>query len=339
MNVLKYLLVIISFFPQVTQAIYRIYSGNIGDKKIDFYISGTSDNSLTISYVNTNDYTIISERLPKKVDNEYVYENYTYDLFGNKDTLILKNFDFSENKIKSENDFLIGTSLKFGDFKLKKIFEYNVIWSNGYKENHKDSKELLSNIEFNNVEFLQIHSTKDFYFKLLLSKNKKEDIKITGVNIYSKKNGELIQRIKTKKNYLFYDVFTVEIGDFDFDGNENDFSLVEGDTRGTNVPHMYFIYDESQNKFIDPNLEGYVFVFDPEKKIATSTKTCGDVILYENNIILNKMYYFNQSKKKYEYIDQYCMAIPDGVDYYLRECTIKERQDCEKAVVEPGDEP
>lgn len=99
MNVLKYLLVIISFFPQVTQAIYRIYSGNIGDKKIDFYISGTSDNSLTISYVNTNDYTIISERLPKKVDNEYVYENYTYDLFGNKDTLILKNFDFSENKI------------------------------------------------------------------------------------------------------------------------------------------------------------------------------------------------------------------------------------------------
>ncbi|TEA26450.1 hypothetical protein [Candidatus Schmidhempelia bombi] len=291
MNVLKYLLVIISFFPQVTQAIYRIYSGNIGDKKIDFYISGTSDNSLTISYVNTNDYTIISERLPKKVDNEYVYENYTYDLFGNKDTLILKNFDFSENKIKSENDFLIGTSLKFGDFKLKKIFEYNVIWSNGYKENHKDSKELLSNIEFKNVEFLQIHTTKDFYFKLLLYKNKKEDIKITGVNIYSKKNGELIQRIKTKKNYLFYDVFTVEIGDFDFDGNENDFSLVEGDTRGTNVPHMYFIYDESQNKFIDPNLEGYVFVFDPEKKIATSTKTCGDVILYENNIILNKMYY------------------------------------------------
>lgn len=175
-------------------------------------------------------------------------------------------------KIKSENDFLIRTSLKFGDFKLKKIFEYNVIWSNGYKENHKDSKELLSNIEFKNVEFLQIHSTKDFYFKLLLSKNKKEDIKITGVNIYSKKNGELIQRIKTKKNYLFYDVFTVEIGDFDFDGNENDFSLVEGDTRGTNVPHMYFIYDKSQNKFIDPNLEGYVFVFDAEKKLRPAQK-------------------------------------------------------------------
>ena len=102
---------------------------------------------------------------------------------------------------------------------------------------------------------------------------------------------------------------------------------------------IYYIYDESQNKYIEANLEGYSIQFDSENKIATSTKTCGDVVTYSSNVLLKKLYYFNNKEKKYTYIDKYCEAIPDGVNYYLRQCTKKERLDCEKAVVEVGDEP
>lgn len=335
----RYLLIIILLLPQITQAIYRVYSGNMGGKKVEFYINAISDDNFNIIYIDDKTYKIEYLGLPQKVDNEYIFKNYTYDAFDNKDTLIIKNFDFSENQANSKDNFLIGFSNKFGDFKLEKKFEYNVVWNNGYKENHKDSRQLFNNTEFKNVEFLQERSTEKFYFKLLISKKKKADAEISGINIYNKKDGTLFQTIKSTKNYIFYNSFAIEIGDFDFDGNKNDFSLIEGDTRGPNVPHKYYIYDESQNKFIDPNLDGYVFDFDVEKKIATSTKTCGDVVNYTYNVLLNKLYYFNQDTKKYNYIDQYCMAIPDGENYYLRKCTTKEKKDCEKAVVEPGDEP
>lgn len=335
----RYLLLIVLLLPQVTQAIYRIYTGNIGDRKVEFYINGFSDKSVYIYYISNDDYTIESLGLPQKVDNEYIFKNYTYDAFDNKDTLIIKNFDFSENQANSKDNFLIGSSNKFGDFKLEKKFEYNVVWNNGYKENHKDSRQLFNNTEFRNIEFLQMNSTNEFYFKVLISKKKKEDIKITGINIYSKKNGKLVQSIKTTKSYLFYTFSAIEIGDFDFDGNQNDFLLANSETHAANVPQTYYIYDKSQNKFIDPNLEGYSIRFDPETRIATSTKTCGDVVNYTYNVLLNKLYYFNQDTKKYNYIDQYCMTMPDGANYYLRKCTTKERQACEKAVVEPGDEP
>ena len=101
----------------------------------------------------------------------------------------------------------------------------------------------------------------------------------------------------------------------------------------------YLYLGSTQNKYIEANLEGYSIQFDSENKTATSTKTCGDVVIYSSNVLLKKLYYFNNKEKKYTYIDKYCEAIPDGVNYYLRQCTKKERLDCEKAVVEVGDEP
>lgn len=105
------------------------------------------------------------------------------------------------------------------------------------------------------------------------------------------------------KGYGFFTFNAVQIGDFDFDfdfdfdGNENDFLLADGETHGSNVPQTYYIYDNSQNKFIDPDLEGYSLHFDHEKRIATSTKTCGDEFLDLSSITINKMYYFNEIKK------------------------------------------
>ena len=326
--------------PQVTEAIYRVYSGNMGDNKVEFYLFAISDSNFDIIYIKDNTYEVGYIGGPQKKESDYYFKNYTtMDTDNDSDTLIIKNFDFSLNKVKSESNYLFGYSEKFGDFKLKKEFEYNVFAENGYELTRVESKQLFDNTEFENIEFLQRSSTKDFYFKVILSKKKKEDIKITGINVYSKKNGELLQTIKNSKGYVFYTFHAIQIGDFDFDGNENDFFLQGAESHAANVPQIYYVYDESQNKYIEANLEGYSIQFDSENKIATSTKTCGDVIIYSSNVLLKKLYYFNNKEKKYTYIDKYCEAIPDGVNYYLRQCTKKERLDCEKAVVEVGDEP
>ncbi|MBI0029579.1 hypothetical protein H3S88_12965 [Gilliamella sp. B14448G11] len=340
MNIVKSILMIVFLIPQVTEAVYRVYSGNIGDDKVEFYLLATPDSNFDITYIKDKTYEVGYIGGPQKKENDYHFKNFTtIDTDNDSDTLIIKNFDFSLNKVKSESNYLFGYSEKFGDFKLKKEFEYNVFTANGYELTRVESKQLFDNTEFNNIEFLQRSSTKDFYFKVILSKKKKEEIKITGINVYSKKNGELLQTIKNSKGYVFYTFHAIQIGDFDFDGNENDFFLQGAESHAANVPQIYYVYDDSQNKYIEANLEGYSIQFDSENKTATSTKTCGDVITYTSNVLLKKLYYFNNKEKKYTYIDKYCAAIPDGDNYYLRQCTKKERLDCEKAVVEVGDEP
>ena len=340
MNTIKYILIIVFLIPQVTEAVYRVYSGNMGDDKVEFYLLATPDSNFDITYIKDKTYEVGYIGGPQKKENDYHFKNFTtIDTDNDSDTLIIKNFDFSLNKVKSESNYLFGYSEKFGDFKLKKEFEYNVFTENGYELTRVESKQLFDNTEFENIEFLQRSSTKDFYFKVILSKKKKEDIKITGINVYSKKSGELLQTIKNSKGYVFYTFHAIQIGDFDFDGNENDFFLQGAESHAANVPQIYYVYDDSQNKYIEANLEGYSIQFDSENKIATSTKTCGDVITYSSNVLLKKLYYFNNKEKKYTYIDKYCAAIPDGDNYYLRQCTKKERLDCEKAVVEVGDEP
>lgn len=67
----KYLLIIILLLPQITQAIYRVYSGNMGDKKIEFYINAISDDNFNIIYIDDKTYKIEYLGLPQKVDNLY----------------------------------------------------------------------------------------------------------------------------------------------------------------------------------------------------------------------------------------------------------------------------
>jgi hypothetical protein len=333
MNRIKYLLIIILLLPQLAQSIYRVYTGNIGDRKVEIYMYATSDDDFHIIYVDNETHEITYLGSPKRIDDDYYFKD-------NKDSLIIKNFDFSENQTESKNDFLIGSLNEFGDFKLKKIFEYNLAWPWDDKDKikEKDAERIFNDTKFQNIEFLQMNSTKEFYFKVLISKERKRGITITGIKVYSKKNGELVQTINNMKGYGFFTFNAIQIGDFDFDGNENDFLLADVETHAANVLQTYYIYDKSQNKFINANLEGYTIRFDSEKKIATSTKTCGNEFIDPTSITINKMYYFNLNTKKYNYLDQYCIAY-DNEKFFQRKCTKKERQDCEKAVVEPGDEP
>ena len=343
MNTIKYILIIVFLVPQIAEAIDRVYAGNMGDRKVEFYISAISENDFDIIYLDYKTKTISYLGLARKGDDGYHFRYNINDNLDTKDEIFIKYFDFGENKINSKNNYLVGSSQTFGDFKLEKKFEYNLSWpliDNSDKKKLNEAKQLIKNTEFKNVEFLQRSSTKDFYFKVLSSKEKEDYIKIIGINIYSKKNGELLQTIKSSKGYIFHTFQSIRIGDFDFDGNKNDFSLNNSESYAVNVPQIYYIYDDSQNKYIEANLEGYSIQFDSENKTATSTKTCGDVFVDPMFIKLNKQYLFNKNKKKYDYQDQYCISYENSEEKSIdKKCTKKERLDCEKAVVEVGEEP
>lgn len=135
----RYLLIIILLLPQITQAIYRIYTGNIGDRKVEFYIGSFIEDDFNILSINLKDFSIESLGIPQKINNEYVFKNYTYDTFGNKDLLTIKNLDLSENQANSKDNFLIGSSNKFGDFKLEKKFEYNLALPFNHEDKRKGS--------------------------------------------------------------------------------------------------------------------------------------------------------------------------------------------------------
>ena len=76
-------------------------------------------------------------------------------------------------------------------------FEIDNLKTNGKWENSKKSFKVALNKkikledynddEFENLEFLVPVSTKNEFFKYVLMKEKKNSIKVTGLNIYSKK--------------------------------------------------------------------------------------------------------------------------------------------------------
>ena len=335
MKFFKFFLVIFLLIPQLAQAIYRVYTGNIGDRKVEFYIYAIPDSTFNIRYIDDKTFKIKQLGLPEKKRNNYIFKEYSGDSEGDVNSILIKNFDFNENKANSENKILKGYSTEFGEFTLEKKFEYNVVWDDEDKNIQNQAQSLFNNVEFDNIEFLQVDSTDNFYFKVLISKKKKDDIRIKGINIYSKKNGELYQTILNSKGYRFYTFSALSIGDFDFDGIKDDLSLADGETSGVNVPHKYYLYDKSSEKFVDANLEGYIFDFDNDKKIATSTKTCDDLTKDSTSITLNKMYFLMKKQQKFQYLENYCLV---SSDEFIRKCTSKEKQSCENKIVKPTDD-
>ncbi|MWP48154.1 hypothetical protein, partial [Gilliamella sp. Pas-s27] len=99
--------------------------------------------------------------------------------------------------------------------------------------------------EFNNIDYLQQHSTKDFYFKVIVSKKKNEEANIVGIKIYSKHDGKLIQTITGIKGCEFHgyaNIVNHEKSDYNFDGDNNDFYLFKDRLSGPNRTAEYYVY-------------------------------------------------------------------------------------------------
>ncbi|MWP48125.1 hypothetical protein, partial [Gilliamella sp. Pas-s27] len=101
------------------------------------------------------------------------------------DKIYIENFDEGTFYRGTEDyQHLTGYTLNGKKVNLHKIFEY--------KKYNEDS---LRKVEFNNIDYLQRDSTKDFYFKAIVSKKKKEEANIVGIKVYRKYDGKQIQTI------------------------------------------------------------------------------------------------------------------------------------------------
>lgn len=264
MNYIKFALVALLLTPTISQAIYRVYTGNIGENKAEFYFVD-SKNAI---YFNDKDHQVKHLGLISENNNTFNYKTYYADSFGKVlDKIFIENFDSDTFDDGTETyQHLTGYTHNGDKINLNKTFEYS-----------KYDGRSLDKAEFENIDYLQENSSKDFYFKVVVSKKKKEEEKIVGIKIYSKHNDRLIQTITGIKGCEFHgyvNIVTSEGFDFNFDGNNNDFYLIKDRDFGPNPTAEYYVYDKTQQQFIKLNLEGNAFRFDDEEKAATSYKSC-----------------------------------------------------------------
>ncbi|MWP48036.1 hypothetical protein [Gilliamella sp. Pas-s27] len=254
MNYIKSILLIILLIPTISQAEFSlIYTGTIGQNKVEFYF----EYNFAI-YIDNKDYQI------KKFDIEKSrYPTKSNDV-NSLDNIVIENVD--SHTFYSGPEQLTGYTLNGDRINLQKTLEY-----------HEYDEQSLRELEFNNVDYLQESSTKDFYFKVVISKKKGEKAEIVGIKIYSKHDGRLIQTITGIQGCKFnsyVSIQTHEDFDFNFDGDNNDFYLTKNRNYGPNQITEFYVYDKTQQQFVKLNLDGNDFRFDYEEKEATSYKTC-----------------------------------------------------------------
>ena len=249
---------------------YDIYSGEINGNKIEVYLEinndGINNDVSGIGVYSYNKYGI-----PISFDAKL--KNGILILKNEKEKMTFKNFNIKKSKIigeweNSKNKFKI---------KLSKELKFD-----SYDTN-----------QFENLEVLAPASTKNEFFKFVLKKKKKEDSKVIGINIYSKKNKFLLQRIKLDAKFI--GLHGLEIGDYNFDGIE-DFSVFESYYAGPNTSSLYILRDKEINKFYLSSFTGTSLEFYFKNKYirshnqtrAGASHLIKEFIVEDNEMLLTK---------------------------------------------------
>ncbi|SCC24674.1 hypothetical protein [Gilliamella intestini] len=265
MKYIKCILLTILLIPAISHAIFRIYTGTIGQDNAEFYFDDDSAVYLDGKEHQVKRLSFIRERERNDKFNFKVY--YANSFKKILDKIVIENFDLGIFYHDADAyQYLTGYSLNGDMISLHKTFEYK-----------KYDERSLREAEFNNIDYLQQDNTKDFYFKVIVSKQKNEEAKIVGIKIYSRHDGRLIQTITGIKGCEFNSYASImnhEKSDYNFDGDNNDFFLVKDRYHGPNSTAEYYVYDKTQQQFVKLNLEGHAFRFDYEEKSATSYKNC-----------------------------------------------------------------
>lgn len=253
MNYIKSILLLILLIPTISLAEFsRIYTGTIGQDKVEFYF--VYDYAV---YIDNKDHQVKSLDISQS-RNPSKFKSNNVNPLGN---IVIENVD----SFDSGPELLTGYTPNGDKIELHKTFEYSE-----YDEHS------LRKLEFNNVDYLQQSSTKDFYFKVVVSKEKGEKAEIVGIKIYSKQDGHLIQTITGIQGCKFNSYVSIAVTgtDYNFDGDNNDFYLTKNRHYGPNQIADYYVYDKAQQQFVKLNLDGNDFRFDDEEKEAASYKTC-----------------------------------------------------------------
>uniref|UniRef100_UPI00404817C1 FG-GAP repeat protein n=1 Tax=Roseivirga sp. TaxID=1964215 RepID=UPI00404817C1 len=131
--------------------------------------------------------------------------------------------------------------------------------------------EYYDNNEFKNLELLQLESTEDHYFKLLVSKESGESPRVIGVKILEKRTDRLIQELSLNCEYSVLN--NLSLGDFNFDGIQ-DFAVFEASYTGDNASNVYILRKPKSENYFISNYHGTSLDFDYKNKIIYERNSC-----------------------------------------------------------------
>lgn len=127
-------------------------------------------------------------------------------------------------------------------------------------------------VEWEAYELLQPQTTKNNYFKTIITKVKDDYYaRVAGVKIYEKKTDKLIQTIPLECQ--LWGLNSISVDDFNFDGLE-DFSVFEASYAGPNTSHIYILKDANSKKYTISNFGGTSLEFDSASKIIYEENVC-----------------------------------------------------------------
>ncbi|MWP48110.1 hypothetical protein, partial [Gilliamella sp. Pas-s27] len=156
MKYIKCILLTILLTPAISHAIFRIYTGTIGQDNAEFYFDDE-----TAVYLDGKEHEVKRLSFIREHNDMFYFKVYYANSFEKiLDKIVIENFDRGIfNHDADAYQYLAGHSLNGDKINLHEIFEYK-----------KYDEHSLREAEFNNIDYLQQHSTKDFYFKVIVSK-------------------------------------------------------------------------------------------------------------------------------------------------------------------------
>ena len=281
----------INCFTQVSS-----YSGFIDKYPITLTAHNYSDGFSNAVYVYDKYDTPI--RINGINENDLV-ELYERDQNNNiKATLRFENFNKEDKELSGL--WVNQDSTKKLNISLKKDFEIN------------PEKDYGKDIEWGKVEIIQSASTKDHYFKLLVSKTKGVySPRVSGVKIIEKKTDRLIQIIELDCELWMLNNISVE--DYNFDGIE-DFSVFESSYFGPNTTSIYILREPGSEQYFVSDFEGVSLEFNQGSQTIFEHNQCcagRSHMTATYNVVDNKMVMIEQNcieydEEKEDFIDVEC---------------------------------
>ena len=281
------ILLIISSIQSFSQI--RIYSGYVDKYPIHLvtYSYSDGDTRAIYSYDKHDTPIIINGR--QKNDSLVLFEK------NEKGEAKLEFAGFNPENKEILGRWISQDKLIIFDIKLTKLHEF-------------DSYDRTA---FEKLELMQPESTKDNYFKLLISKKEGEDIRVVGVRVYEKQTDRLIQELEL--DCQFWGLNNISVGDYNFDGVDG-FSVFESSYAGPNTSSIYLLKDTKSDMYFISEISGISLEFDS-----------GEKLIYEHNQCCAGRSHMNATYKlvdnKMVLIEQRCLEYDDEKeDFIEKDC-------------------
>jgi hypothetical protein len=281
------ILLIISSIQSFSQI--RIYSGYVDKYPIHLvtYSYSDGDTRAIYSYDKHDTPIIINGR--QKNDSLVLFEK------NEKGEAKLEFAGFNPENKEILGRWISQDKLIIFDIKLTKLHEF-------------DSYDRTA---FEKLELMQPESTKENYFKLLISKKEGEDIRVVGVRVYEKQTDRLIQELEL--DCQFWGLNNISVGDYNFDGVD-DFSVFESSYAGPNTSSIYLLKDTKSDMYFISEISGISLEFDSGEKLIYEHNQCcagrsqmnATYKLVDNKMVLIEQRCLEYDDEKEDFIEKDC---------------------------------